>query len=433
MFSGIVNIYEQGFGIMGKKDKRKKKIKSTKDNNNKNVISNKSNDVKQEITESQKTSKQKLSTTVIQGIVTTINTLISITFIIFLVNFYGDFREVKSNVNNMKDSYINKIDLAKINSDITNINGNINSLKSDLNAFKNTQDTSVVYVPTNITLKTLSTATINNGTEFLSTPSWNDSDVIAKNPRTGRKYKAKSLRDKKILIPYKENGQDIYFFGQFNKYNHWDGDCIINVYSNNKLFMIMEGRYDNGTLISYKQVNRFRNASDTEVWGISERKVKENVNVGETFTYYKTKNKKSNFTQKNVEASDILSVLDFEDWLNTPTEGYYYGNTSNGSYNDSTGKSYLIKFNKDGTVRTLYYGSFQNGKFEDDTSKAWYIALDKENSTYVYYKGNFSNNSPLETPGNKRENITNEEIHKIIDNMHFNVKIKLYNDKNKIS
>lgn len=367
--------------------------------------------------------------------------LVSSGILLALFSFYGQFCVMKSKVDKL-DEISSKFSELKttidsnkslLDQEMNSLESNLNSLKSDINAFKNIQDTSVVYIPTNITLKTLSTATANNDTEFLSSPSWNDNDIIAKNPHTGRKYKAKSLRNKKILIPYKENGQDVYFFGQFNKYNHWDGDCIINVYSNKKLFMIMEGRYDNGKLISYKQVNHFKNTSSTKVWGISERRVNGNINIGETYTYYKTKSKKVNFTQKNVEPNDILSVLDFEDWLNTPLEGYYHGNTSNGSYNDDTGKSYLIKYNKDGTVRTLYYGNFRDGKFEDDTNNAWYIALDKENSTYVYYKGKFASNSPLETSENKRENITNEGIHKIIDNMHFNVTVKLYNDENKIS
>lgn len=403
-----INMYERGFSIMGKGKK----------NNNKENSSEDSNESK-----NQSKSKENGKLKIFQYIITGINSLISAGFIIFLITFYGDFRELKAHVDTIKEDYVNK-------SDLENITDKINSFESDLNGIGNIQSSATVYVPTKKVSGLIYDATISkNDLEFLSSPQWNEDDIIAKNPNTGRKYKPQNLKDKKILLPYSENGQDIYFYGQFNKYNHWDGKCIINVYKNNKLQIIMEGQYTDGKLISYKRVTHRENTRGIKIWSISKREVNGNINTGETYTYFKTKNKKAHFTQNTIESSDILSIIDFQNWLNTPLEGYYKGNTSNGNYNDETGNAYLIKYFEDGTTRTVYCGNFKNGMFNDHTGKAWYVSIDEGAKNYIYFKGGFTNNTPDETKNHKRVDIDNEDIHEIIDDMKFNSSINLRGDE----
>ncbi len=447
MVNYVINAYKRGYSIMGKNKKENSKGKNTKQAKNKpqdSNIDNKENDIAIHNVQTQSNIRKK-NKHITKYLVEIIIGSIIIPFCGFMGKLMWDFNtnlsSLQATVSSMQKDISDIQESVKpipaMQTDIALLKEKDNSFASDLNGFKNTKSDSSVFIPATTLKKQISNATTNNNDfVFLQSLQLDDNSNIAKNPHTGRKYKPKDLRDKKILLPYTENGQDIYFYGQFNKYNHWDGNCIINIYKNNKLNMIMEGRYTDGKLISYKQVFYYKNSSNKLVWSISNREIsdKDEVNNGETYTYFKKKNKKSNFNQKTVEPSDILSIEDFEVWLNTPLEGYYYGNTSEGKYNDNTGHAYLVKYFKDGTVRTIYCGKFKNGLFEDHTKeedkKAWYISRDNEYKTYVYYKGEFSNNNPCETENNKRENITNKEIHEIIDNMNFNCDITLRGDNN---
>lgn len=359
---------------------------------------------------------------------------IAIPFMGFIGKLLWDFHTDLAILNEKVASIQKDVEpIPNIETDIELLEEKNKSFKSDLNGYKNSISlkSSNVYVPTDKVSGLLYNTTLNNeDLDFLSSPEWNNNDIIAKNPQNGRKYRPKDLKDKKILLPYTENGQDIFFYGQFNKYNHWDGNCIINVYKNGILQVIMEGEYSDGKLISYNRVTYGKNTNKVKVWSISERKVSGHINTSETYTYFKTKNKKANFTQNNVEPSDILSIIDFRDWLNTPLEGYYNGNTSNGRYNDETGNAYLIKYFKDGTTRTIYCGNFKNGMFNDHTENAWYVSIDKESEKYIYFKGGFTDNKLDETENHKRIDIDNKDIHKIIDDMQFNSPIVLRGDEN---
>lgn len=360
----FVTIYLRGDDIMPKKNKKDKKIKENKATNN-------------------LTAKNIFKFLVTCGVIGSI--------IIGSFQLYGDFCSMQKQLEKL-DGVTEKIAKLEANFDDHNkTNAEIfNAIRSDINGMKNSQNLATsYYIPTNKTLNTLHNAIDLNNKSFLSEPKWNDNDIIAKDPNTGEKLKAKKLKDKKLLLPYKENGQAVYFYGQFNKYNHWDGDCIINVYKNNSLCMIMDGQYTDGKLISYKQVIHYKNAHGVKVWSISEREVEGNINTGETYTYYKTKNKKANFTQKTVKPRNILSVIDFRDWLNTSVEGYYHGDTSNGRYNDNSGQAYLLKYNKKGKIRLFYHGIFVNGHQEDSTKNAWDIVLGKDGK-YYYRESHYS-------------------------------------------
>lgn len=362
MVNYAVNIYERGCDIMGNKSKSKKEEKP-------NIKNNK---------------RKKILEIVIVPI-----SILFIGFISKLIwDFHVDFALLKENVSSIKEDVET---IPEMSGDIKVLQGKEDSFETELNGFKNTINEAIVADPGKRLRKPISNATINtDDSMFLPTLELDNDINVATNTHTGRKYKPTDLRNKKILLPYSENGQDIYFYGQFNKYNHWDGKCILNVYKNNILNMIMEGVYNDGKLISYKQITHRKNNNGDKVWSISERKVNGNINTGGTHTYFKTKNKKSNFNTKNVEPNDILSIIDFKNWLDSPIEGYYCGNTSNGKYNDDTGQAYLIKYNKKGKIRLFYCGNFKDGCEEDSTGKAWDISLNEDNHKYYYRESHYS-------------------------------------------
>lgn len=265
---------------------------------------------------------------------------------------------------------------------------------------------------------------VQNGTTSLRM-----SDIAGEDAETNKRRTVKEIADKKVLLPYKEDGQEVYFLGQLDKNGYWDGNCVVNVYRKDQLILITDAKYEHGEMVSYKQVFE----SGDNRWFVSNRKHKKNVNTGETWSYLKQETCIKTFDLNSVKDTDIMTVREFKKNVKITLDGYYNGQTSNGHYNDSTGNAYLAKYNDDGTVKTFYSGNFKDGQFNDHTGNAWYISFDSKNSIYVYFKGKFTNNNPSETPDNKRENKTNEDIHKIIDKKKYKCKIELQGDSEEIS
>ncbi len=268
---------------------------------------------------------------------------------------------------------------------------------------------------------------------LLAPPSWETDDTIVENTETKEKITAGELINTKIFLPYKEGNQEIYFYGQFNDSNQWDGDCTINVYEDDILMSIMEAQYDNGMLLRYKQVAKSTTRNETEIWRVCDKTRKRNKNkeysTGETWNYI-YKEYKKNFRYEEAMSNDIKYIFDFENFLaeNSWLEGYYYGNTSDGYYNDDTGNAYMIKYFDDGTVRTLYYGNFVKGEFHDKTGNAWYITKEKD-TDYMYYKGYYKNGHPENNPGHtfKSPPLSLEQIYEILDENHCDLILRWYN------
>lgn len=397
----VINIYKRGFDIMGKNKGLSKKTKR--------II-------------------KKILYVVSCGVLGIIG---------IIVGVYIEFKIYSDKINKLDEipATLSSIE-TKLDDHINYSDKTENSFKSELDAFKNSKDKQIIYIPTESIQKKLSATEAKSDTAFLSTLTLKDTDIIGASPDTKKKYKANKLKGKKILLPYTENGKEVYFYGQYNKYYHWDGHCILNIYDNNKLSGIMDGWYRDGELISYNRITedikiqKINNKEEKiKIWRISKRVHKSNVNTGETYTYFRTSNKKKKFNLKNVESKDIMSSMDFEKWLDTPLEGYYKGDTSDGKYNDETDKAYLIKYFKDGTTRLIYCGNFKDGEFNDHTGKAWYVAIDEGAKKYIYFKGNFTNGDPDETENHKRKDIENKDIHKMIDKIKFNTIITLRGDK----
>lgn len=300
-----------------------------------------------------------------------------------------------------------------------------NDIKKLYKNVDNDSASTLVCEPTQNTKLLLASVDIMSGS--LASPEWKSSDIVAENTFTGKKYTARKLAGKKVLMPYTDDGYEIFFYGSFNKNYHWHGDCIINSYKQDKLEYIMEARYNDGEVVSYKQAFYYKNSKDNNVWAVSERKHNSGTdeNTGNTWIYRKKGNIKKKFRMKNVSVSDMLGVSQFKKKLNTSLEGFYHGITSEGSFNDSTGKAYLVKYFKDGTLAVLYCEKFKDGQFDDDTGNAWYVTRGEKDSCYTYFKGKFDRGHRVETSSNKPANVTNKYVQDIITNQKLKCKIKL--------
>lgn len=264
----------------------------------------------------------------------------------------------------------------------------------------------------------------NETTSCLATPlKCKASDTILVERGTRKEYKAKQLVDQKILVTYMSDGQEVYFYGQYNDKNQWDKDCIINVYKANKLVMIHEANYKDGKLKKYRQVFTFNTQREKLVWAISRRKHIDDGNIGSTWTYFFDKDVIKDFDFDSVKAEDILGVADFKKSKSLTMEGFYHGRTSGGGFNDDSMDAYMIKYKKDGTIRSFYTGIFEKGTYNDDSREAWHIVIDKAAKCYLWQQGYFSDGRI------DRDNILNQNpLHtekKINDHIeHFNINKK---------
>ena len=214
--------------------------------------------------------------------------------------------------------------------------------------------------------------------------------VVAYNKDTGEEYTVEQLSNLKLLVPYTSNKQEIVFYGSFNEAGQWDGECTLNVYEDNQLVLITDAEYDDGSLLSSKQVFSYELQSGDRVWALSDRTYEDGVGIGDTYLYEWTNAYEKDFALDDVIVGDVLYADEFITSLSPHLEAYYYGNTSDGLFNDDSGDAYMVYFFGDGTVRLLYSGRFKDGTFHDDTGEAWYI-VKEENTDYMYYKGNFEN------------------------------------------
>ena len=304
------------------------------------------------------------------------------------------FSNMENNVSNIMS------DMDNINKKIEKIDGldsRLKVLKTNIENIEKITDKldDRVYninklTPTKNTIDSLSLSFNDPNATVLSTPLWDSKDIIAIDLETNLNHTAEELANKKLLLPYIENGQEIYFLGQFNEKNHWDGHCIINVFENDYLIFIMDAVYNDGIIQFYKQMLPFKLKGTGEyVWSFSHRYFNGKSNTGESWVYHEDKNlySKKLFDFNTVTYNDIITTDQFKRSVTTPLESYYHGNTSDGNYNDTTGQSYVIRFYKDGNVRLLYYGDFVDSVFIDDN--AWEIYYSNKDNSYIYCKGKF--------------------------------------------
>lgn len=214
--------------------------------------------------------------------------------------------------------------------------------------------------------------------------------VVAYNKETEEEYTVEQLADLKLLLPYVSNNQEVIFYGQFNEVGQWDGECVLNVYEEDELVLITDAEYEDGSLLSSKQVFSYELQSGERVWALSDRTYENRIGIGDTHLYAWEHGYTKDFTLDDVTVKDVLHAEEFISSLEPRLAAYYSGDISDGYFNDDSGNAYMVYFFEDGTVRLLYSGRFKDGTFHDNTGEAWYI-VKEEDTDYMYYKGNFEN------------------------------------------
>lgn len=262
--------------------------------------------------------------------------------------------------------------------------------------------------------------------------SFADDTSVATESKTGRLVTVSDIQNNTIILHYTDNGDDVFFKGQIDANGCWDGNCVINRYTNNKLITIMDAIYDSGILKSYKQVfsySKIYNDETYNIWAYSNRFVDQVGSKGYTWTYFKYNDYFMNFDLDDVRYDDIISADTFKQENLLDVEGYYNGYISDGNYNDDTGDAYMIKFFKPGilkgngdlpVIRMLYKGKFVNGQPEDNSSNAWYIVREL-NTKYMYYRGCFANGTANHISKNETfiNNLTHEQIDEYLNQYGF--------------
>lgn len=225
------------------------------------------------------------------------------------------------------------------------------------------------------------------------------SQPIAYSQEEGKVVLADELIDQRTIYTYNDGNNQVVFCGQYDDEGRWDGNCIINVYDNEKhLIRILDGDYLQGQLINYRQVLS-DDSRDGDIWLVSDRIVGQSSNHGATWKY-----KRDDYITLDCDISElsedkIYDVDKFIQTLDILIIEYYEGDTSSLLYNDNSGKAYLVKYFTDNQdkynkyVKTLYVGCLSDGQFNDHTGEAWYIVKDT-NTEYMYYKGGFTDGNP---------------------------------------
>lgn len=342
-------------------------------------------------------------------------------------NVTEEFDNVKEEIETLKTEDISPIkeDIKELRKDIGVLQTNYSTLQTEVNLLKN----DVNILKEGILSSALMNLSATDELEIyetsvqmqycLAAPKWTATDIIAKDIANDKEYTAAELVNMPLLMTYVQNGQEVFFYGQFNENNQWDKNCIINIYENNKLVLIMDAVYEDGKLLEYKQVLPYNTGKDKPAWIVSNRKAQEKYNSGDSWSYLRTKEYIKDFTLEGVRDKNILSVDQFVNSLDEVLEGFYHGNTSDGKYNDDTGNAYLVKYNENRDVTLLYQGMFKDGKFEDTTGNAWYIVKEPD-TEYMYYKGHFSGGNTLNDANHKFVNpVSPSEIEEILKGKEF--------------
>lgn len=218
-------------------------------------------------------------------------------------------------------------------------------------------------------------------------------DVVVAEDENGDKYTPPELANVTFVTSYTEGEKEIYFLGQYNEKGHWDGKCILNVYSKGILESILQGIYNDGKLYSYQRIADEKDGT----WYAADLVQLEEYKEGEVWVYEKIEDYEQDISLDNYDQSKILDYDNFTEHKEGQILSYYNGDISNGYYNDNSGDAFLISYFKHGeiaeaddktVIKTLYQGKFLDGYFVDESDSAWYITREID-TTYMYYEGPF--------------------------------------------
>jgi len=304
-----------------------------------------------------------------------------------------------------------KTDISNIKGDISDITDEIKRIDQKIDAETNNRITSDTQIqtqimnlalspalrPTNACSKEITTRYNSWGSPYQSSSNpLTATTLVAYNKDTNEQYRAEQIAEQSLLLPYMSDDQEVYFYGQFSESGQWDGNCITNVYKNNKLMLITDAVYDNGKLQQCKQVFSYTLKSGQDVWAFADRMQEEGFSSGVTWLYERTAANEyiKDFTFDTVTVGHIFTAEKYREGISDHLCAFYHGNTADGFFNDTTGSAYMVYFFADGTVRLLYSGNFKDGTFNDNTGNAWYIVKDT-NTAYMYVKGPFKDGHPI--------------------------------------
>ena len=310
-------------------------------------------------------------------------------------------------------------------------NANQENQEKDYSQKPDETDPFVVSLASSVTLSVKTEDEIKNmwlsmsNLQYRSKPAAQIEDPVAYDKETAEEYTVERLAEEKLLLNYADGKQEVFFYGQFDQDGHWTGNCIVNVYENEVLTLITDAEYDHGTLLRFKQVFPYITFTDNPVWVISDRTMETGFSNGETVYYVREADYTQNFSSSNVKAKDIISADMFQENIVKTMEGYYYGNISDGYFNDDTGRAYLVKFFEDGTVKTLYMGKIKNGVFDDKTGNAWMIGKnDIDQKEYAYYKGPFNKGNASLKKEYWKDNVSLDWINEFLKDYTFACELK---------
>lgn len=394
------------------------------------VLSNKMSD---------NTSKKPNKFTIITSISAAISVVAAIVTVCTpLYNYVFNHGRLAEKVDNLADSVSEiKVSISEIEKNISDITNIESSLSAKLDATEKNLDTLTqvvfAYRPTNLfataITRTYSEIDSPYSSEIISVGS--TEKIVYSQNLHGQFYTATQLAEQPLLLPYTENGKEIYFYGQVDQSGSWDGHCIVNVYKGDSLILITDAEYNKGVLLNFQQVFPDSLPNGDNIWSISNRTMKDNFSEGETWRYFRDSDCKKTFTLDSVTADDIISANQFEKEFVVQEEGYYYGHVANGSYNDDTDHAYYVQYFRDGTVKTLYVGRFVDGKFDDSTGEAWMLGKITENAPYSYYKGVFQAGKSIKDSKYWEEPLSLDRVREIVasSGLTFNCTLKWERDK----
>lgn len=289
--------------------------------------------------------------------------------------------------------------------------GKVDELSKRMTQIQLSNDTACIRLPQEAQIAM--TTNSNTGDKELAPLTWKDTTVVDED----EDITAEDLIGKKIVATYEEEGIHTVFYGSYNQRYHWQGSCLLNSYNDDQqLVYVMEGLYEDGELLSYKQFSVEKDEKGEEYWLVTKRIAVEGGNQGESWTYYKEGNIKQTFEWGVVTPQDMFTIDDIMDRLSPLRRSYYKGMTADGQYNDKTGDSLLVLFDKEGEVNTLYQGQFVDGTMEDATGNAWEIARDpKQNIPYMYQQGVFEGGRCISTTVPTQTELTKNDIRYYLD------------------
>lgn len=353
---------------------------------------------------------------------------ITVPLILFLIAIFGPIRNIDNSLADIKS------DISALKADINNIKDNVSRIEENYVRHEeriNEQESKLaemygrlieisasqpVYIkPTSAFTDVISIK--KDMIQFLSAPKWESDTIIGNDLHSGKEYHPGDLIYRIVVLSYKEDGQEVFFMGQFNERNHWDGECLINVYSDGYFVISTKAIYHDGERIDYKQL-----FPTSDALCYADRHNIDSGSSGDTWKYENTAPIIQNISFDDPQADLMIEPETYIKSISSNCISHYHGNTENGSYEDDTDSAYLVAFFEDGSTRTVYKGRFKDGVFNDETGAAWYITMEKgdKRTPYMYFEGGFDSGKPNQ---NKRKifinPITKKEADAIIADQPF--------------